>query len=114
MTMTGTGYKFHFPPEFDDRAEYEMTQKGYLGGGEVEFVDGTRYPLFFYEPVRLSQDSEFAAESGDPVVAEPGMVVVPEVTRKNILTAIDRLIAEQFFDHLKPITLQVRNGVGIR
>jgi len=114
MTAMGTGFTFHFPPEFDDRAEYEMALKGHLGGGQVELADGRRFPLFLFDPVRLSQESESAAGDGDPVVAEPGMVVIPDVTRENILRAIDRLIAQRFFDHMKPITSPVSNGVGIR
>jgi hypothetical protein len=49
-TRIGTGFTFHFPPEFDDRAEYEMELKGYLNGGQVELADGRRYPIFFFDP----------------------------------------------------------------
>jgi hypothetical protein len=114
MTATGTGFTFHFPPEFDDRAEHEMELKGHLNGGQVELADGRRFPIFFFDPVRLSQESESAAEYGDPVIAEPGMVVIPDVTRVNILRAIERLIATRFFNHLKPIAESVRNGVAVR
>jgi hypothetical protein len=42
------------------------------------------------------------------------MVVIPDVTRANILKAIDRLIAQRFFDHMKSIATPLGNGVPVR
>src|SRR6516225_5260619 len=112
MTASGTGFTFHFPPEFDDRAEYEMELRVHLNGGQVELADGRRFPIFFFDPVRLSQELAGVVAEGDVVVAEPGMVVIPDVTRENILKAIDRLIAQRFFDHMKSVAAPIRNGVS--
>ncbi len=101
---------FHFPADFDDRAEFEMTPKGYLTGGSVELQDGRRYPVTFYDPVRLAQDVEASGTNGVPMLAEPGLVVIPEVTREAIERTITELIEVRFFDHLKPILSALANG----
>jgi hypothetical protein len=96
---------YHFPPEFDERAEYEMALKGHLCGGEVELADGRRYPVTFFDPVRLAQDLERMASRGEPAFVEPALVVIPEVTRELILRALPELVHQRFFDHLKPLAV---------
>ena len=103
---------FHFPPDFDERAEFEMTPRGYLAGGQIELADGRRFPVTFYDPVRLAQDVESCVESGVPMLAEPGLVVIPEVTREVLLRTIPELVRERFFDHLNPKPRAIANGVA--
>ncbi len=101
---------FHFPTDFDERAEFEMTLKGYLCDGFVELQDGRRFPVTFYDPVRLAQDVEASGSYGIPMLAEPGLVVIPKVTREAIERTIPELIEQRFFDHLKPINVALANG----
>ncbi len=112
MVLTLTNATFHFPPDFDERAEWEMSSKGYLTGGAVELADGRRYPVTFYDPLRLAQDVEASGSYGVPMVAEAGLVVVPEVTRETIERTIPELIALRFFDHLSPASPVLSNGVA--
>ena len=93
-----------FPEGFDARWEAEMTDKGYLSDVVVRLEDGARYLVNFFDPVRLSQDLQVLTESGSPFVAEPGLIVIPEVTRDAILTAIQGLNAAGFFETLKPLS----------
>lgn len=109
ITATAT---FHFPPEFDERAEFEMADRGYLWGGQIELADGRRFPVTFYDPVRLAQDVEGSGETGVPMLAEPGLVVIPEVTREAIQRTIPELVRERFFDHLNPKPRAIANGVA--
>ena len=110
MLLATAAATFHYPADFDERAEFEMTPKGYLCGGSVELRDGRRYPVTFYDPVRLAQDVEASGSYGVPMLAEPGLVVIPEVTREVIERAIPELIELRFFDHLKPISVALANG----
>lgn len=96
MVLTAPTFTFHFPPDFDERAEFEMPSKGYLAGGIVETPDG-KYPVTFFDPVRLAQDLELTGEHGFAVVAEPGLIVIPEVTRDAIAGTIEELIRQRFF-----------------
>lgn len=112
MTLATPGMTYHFPPEFDERAEYEMTLKGHLCGGEAELADGRRFPVTFFDPVRLSQDVEGMSRRGEPAFIEPGLVVVPEVTRERILQTLPELLRQRFFDHLKPLSAPVANGIA--
>ncbi|MGL6095067.1 MAG: hypothetical protein ACRC7O_04605 [Fimbriiglobus sp.] len=100
-----------FPEWYDDRAEWEAESKGWLPGVEVEFLSGARYPITFYDPVRLSQDLEHTSEEGGSVIAETGMAVIPAVTRVGIVKAVETLVAQGFFDHLRPLRDTVANGV---
>jgi hypothetical protein len=111
VTLTALNAKYYFPAGFDERAEYEMEHKGHLCGGEVELEDGRRFPVTFFDLVRLSQDFEEIARRGEPVFIEPALVVIPEVTRAAIVRALPELVRQSFFDHLKPLTSASANGV---
>jgi hypothetical protein len=109
MTLATPEITYHFPPEFDDRAECEMTLKGHLCGGEVELADGRRFPVTFFDPVRLSQDLEMTSRRGELAFIEPALVVISEVTREVILRTLPELVRQGFFDHLKPLAVPVAN-----
>ena len=102
-TVSVPGARVHFPEWYDERGEWEAESKGWLQGVQVELADGGRYPLFLYDPVRIAQDAEADAGHGRAVLAEPGLVVVPEVTRPAILAAVEELVRQRFFDHLRPL-----------
>jgi hypothetical protein len=103
VVVGGTGYTIELPEGFDDRAEAEMTDKGYLSGVVVEFAGSGRFEMNFIDPVRLSQDLERLAAQGTRYFTEPGLVVLPDVTLPLIQEAIAGLVRERFFDHLKPL-----------
>ena len=103
MPENGPGFEVHFPADYDRQSEYETPMRGYLSGIVVEFANGRRYQLFFYDPVRLRQDLEVEAANGRAYVAEPGMIVLPEVTTEAIRQAVQGLVRDGFFEHLKPI-----------
>jgi hypothetical protein len=112
MTLTTPEITFHFPLDFDDRAEYEMALKGHLCGGEVEFRDGRRFPVTFFDPVRLAQDLETMSRQGEPAFIQPALVVVPEVTSEVIVKTLSALVRQHFFDHLRPLVVPGAKGVA--
>lgn len=69
----------------------------------VELEDGRKYPLFFYDPIRLAQDLETEVAQGLPFVAEPFMIVVPEITEAAMRTAISLLHKRGWFNEHNPI-----------
>jgi hypothetical protein len=93
--------KLVFKHPFDEAAAYEAEARGYLAYAAVELSDGTRYPVVFYDPIRLQQDLEVEAGEGRAFIAEPGMIVIPEVTPGRMQDAIDRLFRNGFFDALR-------------
>lgn len=103
--------RVHFPPDYDERGEWEVENKGWLHGVRVELPDGSIYPIALYDPVRLAQVLESDAKWGAGVIAEPGLVVIPELTRAAIVRAAEKLVQRGFFDHLKPLSVPVANGV---
>jgi hypothetical protein len=90
--------KLVFKHPFDEAAVDEAEAQGYLGYAAVELSDGTRNPVVFYDPVRLQQDLEVEAGEGRAFIAEPGMIVIPEVTPGRMQDAIERLFHNGFFD----------------
>jgi hypothetical protein len=96
-------FTIHFPGGIDDRAVYEAELKGWLQGVTVELADGSRYPVLFYDPVRLRQDLEADTAQGRPYAAEPGMIVIPTVTPAAIRQAVEHLVEDGFFQHLRPL-----------
>jgi hypothetical protein len=97
MTKDTTPYVVVFPDWYDERAEYEHSAKGFLPDVEVRFADGYRHRLYFYDAIRLGQDLEAEVEQGRPYLSEPGLVIVPEVTRTSILKAVAGLWQRDFF-----------------
>jgi hypothetical protein len=92
-----------FPSWYDAQLEYETPSKGYLGDVEVRLEDGSRYRLYFIDPVRLQQTLEDDARGGRPYFTEPGLIVLPEVSTEAIRQVVPRLVEEGYFQHLKPL-----------
>ncbi len=89
-----------FPDWYDERAEFEAPAKGFLPDVEVRLEDGSRHRLFFIDPIRLQQDLEEEARAGRPYFAEPGMVVLPEVTTASIREAVAGLWRDGYFSRM--------------
>lgn len=102
MSDTETYPLLHFREPFESVA-WEVSAKGYYGGVLVELEDGSRYLVFFYDSVRLSQDLQAESKSGRPFIAEAGMIVVPEISEANMRLAVRQLHKENWFNHLQPI-----------
>lgn len=98
MTTNESGYRVEFPDWYDERGEWEAEAKGWLQGVHVRFTNGADFPLFFYHPVRLAQDLEAESQIGRPCIAYHGLIIVPDVTRVGILTAIKHLVEANYFD----------------
>ena len=109
MATSAAPFTIHFPDWFDERVEYEMEQKGYLEGVQVELEDGRRYQLYFYDPVRLAQDLTAGVDFGRHYLAQPNLVVVPEVTVAAVQTAVADMIRDRAFAGLKAL-----NGTELR
>ena len=99
---------FRYP--FDEAAAYDAEVRGYLAYASVELSDGSRYPVVFYDPVRLQQDLEVEVGEGRAFIAEPGMIIVPEVTLARMQDSVDRLFHIGFFDSLKGVPRDGREG----
>jgi hypothetical protein len=93
-----------FAREFTERDALEAQKRGYLSHVVADFRDGRLFPLFFYDVVRLQQDLEERIKHGSLFVADPGMIVVHEVTLEIMDQAVKQLGDEGYFDHLRPIT----------
>ena len=89
--------KIEYPIEWNERDQLDRPAKGWLGDVVVELDDGKRHRLFFYDPTRLAQDLEEEIKLGKGAIIEPGLIVVPEVTKDKIERAIRQAIAEGFF-----------------
>jgi hypothetical protein len=82
--------------------EEEAKLRGYLGNVTVELQGGLRYRVTFYDPVRLAQTIQDDLHFGSPYFAEPGLIVVDEVSKSRIEDVIERLAQKGFFDKLVP------------
>ena len=97
---TRSGPRVIWPDGFDERAAFETPLRGWLSA-QVELEDGWRYAVYFSDLVRLQQDVDEAIQSGRPCFAEPGCIIVPEVTVKAIQDAVQFLWTQGFFASLK-------------
>ena len=69
----------------------------------VTLENGNRYAVVFYDAVRLKQDLDDEARLGSPFVADPGLIVVQEVTEEIMRRAVAELVKQGFFDAFKPL-----------
>jgi hypothetical protein len=98
MSIPVHSLSIHLPGGFDAQSEFEMPFRGYLPDVVVELADGTRHRLAFVDLSRLEQTLEDNASIGRPYYAEPGLVVLPEVTLTTIEKAVHGLCEEGYFD----------------
>src|SRR5689334_131412 len=103
MSSTANDVTVSFPEDFDARDQLEMTARGYLSDVTVRLGGGRTYSLVFLDVVRLRQTLEDDTALGRPYFAEPGLVVLPEVTRDAVLRAVEGLRRDGYFKHLKPL-----------
>jgi hypothetical protein len=82
-------FVLEFPPWFEDH-DWEVVAKGWFAG-VVAVIEGRRYTLTVYDPVRLAQDVEEELKLGR-VFLEPNLVVVASVTRENIAAAVQEIV----------------------
>lgn len=74
-----------------------------MPGVEVHLEDGSRYRLYFIDPVRLQQTLEDDVRAGKGYFAEPGLVVLPEVTTQAVQRAVPGLVEGGYLQRLKPL-----------
>jgi len=87
-----------FNCEMDERAEWEIRQKGYFEHSSVILPNGKTVPIFFWDPIRLSQDLETNLRAGRACLAEPGMIILPEITVTNMKVAMEELFERGYFN----------------
>jgi len=92
-----------FEGGFDARDPDETASRGYRSHVMAEMTDGTKFRITFYDPVRLQQTLDDDVAAGAPYFAEPGLIIVPEVTLEIMEQAARGLIKTDFFDHLRPV-----------
>ena len=86
----------------DERAVDETLLKGW-SHVHVRVNSTTRYELHFTDLVRMQQDAEATIAEGEPCYAEPGLVILTEVTPVAIEAAVRFLWEQSFFSYLKPV-----------
>lgn len=101
MPITSSSTRLVFAQGVDsERSIVEAQSRGYLSHVMVE-IDGSRFfAVFFYDPIRLQQDLQESAKHGRPFVADPGMIVLPELTLDAMQSAVQCLCQERYFEHL--------------
>ncbi|MCY1079811.1 hypothetical protein [Archangium lansingense] len=78
--------------------EVDTPMRGYRSHVWAELADGSRHRMTFYDVTRLAQTLEDDSQAGRPFFAEPGLVILTEVTLPNMEAAARTLAAEGFFE----------------
>jgi hypothetical protein len=88
-----------FPDDFDDY-ERDVIQKGWTQGTRA-VTTAAAYDFVFFSPLRLGQELATVFRQGEPFWNEENPVVIEEVDRSHITTAVAGL-ARHGFETLKP------------
>ena len=94
--------KLTFKYGWEEKDDEETPMKGYRSDGIVETSEG-KYPVYFIDPIRLQQDLKAETELGTPFLAEPGLIILPEVTREGMEHAVRQLWEQGYFESLKSL-----------
>src|SRR5688500_9612124 len=86
-----------FVREFGPREQHEAEARGYLSHTYADLGPNKLYPLFFYDPERLSQELADSVAEGRPFLGEAGLIVVSQVTLPIIDEAVTYLAANTSF-----------------
>ena len=81
----------------DEYLDYETENKGYRNDVFVKLPNGDLIEVFFYDPVRLSQDM-----SDSIYITKPGLIVLKLVNKLNIRAAVNDLFKKGFFEYFTP------------
>ncbi len=103
MTTDPAAPRLVFRHGFGDRDEVETPLKGYRSDAVVVAPDGEQFAVTFYDPVRLGQDLAEEVALGATHLAEPGLVIVPEVTREAMEAVVGELWAAGYFARHRPL-----------
>ena len=96
------GPTIEFPKLFTEQDEYEMTFRGYVSDVLVTLPTGEKHIVNFFDPIRLQQELDSENQSGRPFFSEIGLIVLSDVTIKNIQCAVDYLYSMGFFEGHSP------------
>ena len=83
--------------DWDERDHFERPAKGWLANVKVETESGEFHTLTFYDPVRLEQDLKEEVKLGKYALIEQNLIVIPEVTKQNIESAINQAAEEGYY-----------------
>jgi hypothetical protein len=92
-----------FEGGYSEQDEYEAFSGGYRSHVYAKLENGATYRLTFYDPIRLKQMLDDETAFGTPFLADPGLIVLHDVTRENMERAARELTATDFYDWLRPI-----------
>jgi hypothetical protein len=82
-----------------ERVAAEAQARGYLSHVIAKIEGMGLFALFFWDPTRLKQDLDT-----EPYIADPGMIVISEVTKDKMEKAVRDLANTSFFERLVPLT----------
>jgi hypothetical protein len=106
--------KLTFKYGWDDRDEEETPMKGYRSDGIVQSSEGEIYSVYFIDTVRLQQDLEAESESGNAFLAEPGLIILPEVNRESMENAVRKLWEQGYFKFFKSLEVEAEKEIAGR
>ena len=99
--------KLVFAFDVTERDLSEARDRGYLAHVMVRLDDSLLFPVFFYDIVRLGQDLTEMAQHGQPFIADPGMIVLQEITVQTMEDTIEQLADRNYFKYLVPTNMEI-------
>lgn len=95
--------KIRFHESFTEADREIMTNRGLVLSVTVEVSCVHRYDITVMDINRVVQEFDGNVSRGWPFFAEPGLIIVPEVTVDAINVAVNALYKRGFFESLKPL-----------
>jgi hypothetical protein len=86
----------------DEKSAFDLAQKSYFNPIIVDLPDRRRVPIHFRDPARLTQDLQTHLKAKKHCIADPTLVVIPQVTAQNMVVAVTELYHTGYFAPLNP------------
>lgn len=91
--------------ESSELAEFDALSRGYR---QIFVSKGNQvYLVHIYDFIRIKQDFDTELDSNGFYGIEPNIILVSQVTTKNIVFTVENLNRQRFFEALKPIKIDI-------
>jgi hypothetical protein len=91
---------------YEEDDMFMLEERGCLSHAFVEIDGSELFPVYFYTPEYLVYVLGVRSEHGRSLVAETGMIVLPEISIPSINKAIQYLCDIGYFNYMAPLTLE--------
>jgi hypothetical protein len=88
---------------FEETTALDLARKSYFRQIIVDLPNRSSIPVCFSDPARLAQALETNFKARKHCVAEPGLIILQQITAENMIIAVTELYHAGYFANSSPL-----------